>query len=55
MTAKTTNTLDAVEMSRRLREQTGARLATMTQLERMTLLNAHISAKPMAKRRVARA
>jgi len=55
MTAKTTNSLDAVEMSRRLREQTGARLAAMTQAERMALLNAHIGTKPMAKRLAARA
>lgn len=55
MTAKTTNSLGAVEMSRRLRVQTGARLAAMTQAERMALLNAHIGTKPMAKRRSARA
>ena len=55
MTAKITNSLDAVEMSRRLREQTGVRLAAMTQAERMALLNAHIGAKPTAKRRSARA
>ena len=54
MTAKTTNLLDALEMSRRLREQTGARLAAMTRAERMALLNAHIHVKPTAKHRTAR-
>ena len=37
-----TKTFDAVEMSRRLREQTGRKLAAMTRAQRLALLNAHI-------------
>ena len=37
-----TKTFDAVEMSRRLREQTGRKLAALTREQRLALLNAHI-------------
>ena len=37
-----TKTFDAVEMSRRLREQTGRKLAALTREQRLAMLNAHI-------------
>jgi hypothetical protein len=37
-----TKTFDAVEMSRRLREQTSRKLAGLSRDERLTLLNRHI-------------
>jgi hypothetical protein len=44
MPATMTKTFDAVEMSRRLREQTGRKLAALTREQRMALLNGHIHA-----------
>ncbi len=37
-----TKAFDAVEMSRRLREQTSRKLAALTREQRLALLNAHI-------------
>lgn len=37
-----TKTFDAVEMSRKLREQTSRKLAALTREQRLALLNAHI-------------
>jgi len=37
-----TKTFDAVEMSRRLREQTSRKLAALTREQRLALLNGHI-------------
>jgi uncharacterized protein YbbK (DUF523 family) len=37
-----TKTFDAVEMSRRLREQTSRKLAGLSRDERLTLLNRHV-------------
>lgn len=42
MPAPMTKTFDAVEMSRRLRVETGRKLASLTREQRMALLNAHI-------------
>lgn len=39
-----TKTFDAVEMSRRLREETSRKLATLTRQQRIALLNAHLRA-----------
>ena len=45
--AETTNkTFDAVEMSRRLREQTSRKLAALTREQRIALLNAHLLPAP---------
>jgi hypothetical protein len=44
-----TRIFDAVEMSRRLRERTGRKLAALTREQRLALLNAHI--RPANKRR----
>jgi len=40
-----TKTFDAVEMSRRLREQTGRKLAALTREQRLALRNAHDARK----------
>jgi hypothetical protein len=37
-----TKTFDAVEMSRRLREETGRKLAGPTREQRLALLNSHL-------------
>lgn len=37
-----TKTFDALEMSRRLREQTSHKLASLTREQRLALLNTHI-------------
>jgi len=37
-----TKTFDAVEMSRRLREETGRKLAGLTREQRLALLNSHL-------------
>ena len=42
MPALMTKTFDAVEMSRRLRVETGRKLATLSLAQRMALLNGHI-------------
>jgi len=42
MATPTTKTFDAVEMSRRLREDTSRKLAALTRAERLALLNAHL-------------
>ena len=42
MTATTPKTFDAVEMSRRLREETSRKLAALTRRQRIALLNAHL-------------
>jgi hypothetical protein len=39
-------TFDAVEMSRRLREQTSHDLASLTAEQRITLLNSHLGRNP---------
>ena len=44
MPASQTKSFDAVEMSRRLREGTSRKLATLNREERIALLNAHIRA-----------
>jgi len=46
----TTKTFDAVEMSRRLREQTSRKLAGLTREQRLALLNGHIRITPQASR-----
>ena len=46
MAETTTKTFDAVEMSRRLREQTSRKLAALTREERIALLNAHLHPVP---------
>jgi len=43
-----TKTFDAVEMSRRLREQTSRKLAGLTREQRLALLNGHIRATSKA-------
>ncbi|GDY23809.1 hypothetical protein LBMAG56_51560 [Verrucomicrobiota bacterium] len=43
-----TKTFDAVEMSRRLREATGRKLAPLTREQRLALLNAHL--RPRVRR-----
>ncbi len=42
MATPTTKTFDAVEMSRRLREETGRKLAGLTREQRLALLNSHL-------------
>jgi len=42
MATPKTKTFDAVEMSRRLREETGRKLAGLTREEKLTLLNSHL-------------
>ena len=42
MTATPTKTFDAMEMSRRLREETSRKLTTFTHQQRIALLNAHL-------------
>ena len=42
MATTTNKTFDAVEMSRRLREETSRKLAAMTREQRMALLNAQL-------------
>ena len=42
MATPTPKTFDAVEMSRRLREDTSRKLATLTRAQRLALLNAHL-------------
>ena len=42
MGTATTKTFDAVGMSRRLREDTGRKLARLTRKERLAVLNAHL-------------
>ena len=49
MAKTTTKTFDAVEMSRRLREQTSRKLAALTREERRALLNAHLRSAPRAE------
>ena len=49
----TTKTFDAVEMSRRLREETSRKLATLTREQRLALLNAHLDPHPARRRRCA--
>ena len=49
MPATKTKTFDAVEMSRRLREQTGRKLAALTREQRLALLNGHIRAAGSAQ------
>ena len=44
MPATKMKTFDAVEMSRRLREQTSRKLAALTREQRLALLNGHIRA-----------
>lgn len=44
MPTPTTKTFDAVQMSRRLREQTSRKLAALTREQRLALLNGHIHA-----------
>ena len=46
MATPTTKTFDAVEMSRRLREDTSRKLATLTRAQRLALLNAHLRSIP---------
>lgn len=46
MATPTTKTFDAVEMSRRLREDTSRRLAAIPRAERIARLNAHIRPAP---------
>ena len=43
-TPMTKKTFDAVEMSRKLREQTSRKLAALTREQRLALLNGHIHA-----------
>lgn len=43
----TPKTFDAVEMSRRLREETGRKLAELTREQRLALLNSHLRASPV--------
>ena len=47
MATPTTKTFDAVEMSRRLREDTSRKLATLTRAQRLALLNAHLRSTSM--------
>ena len=49
MAAATTRTFDAVEMSRRLREETSRKLAALTREQRLALLNAHLRPVPRAE------
>ena len=42
MATPKTKTFDAVEMSRRLREETGRKLAGLTREQRLALLNSHL-------------
>jgi hypothetical protein len=42
MATSKTKTFDAVEMSRRLREETGRKLAGLTREQRLALLNSHL-------------
>jgi len=42
VTTTPTKTFDEVEMSRRLREETSRKLATLTRQQRIALLNAHL-------------
>jgi hypothetical protein len=42
MATPTNKTFDAVEMSRRLREETSRQLAALTPAERIALLNSHL-------------
>ena len=46
MATKPTKTFDAVEMSRRLREQTSRKLAALNREQRLALLNAHLRPAP---------
>ena len=46
--ATTTKTFDALEMSRRLREETSRKLATLTREQRLAILNAHLRSTPSA-------
>ncbi len=43
-----TKTFDAVEMSRRLREETGRKLAGLTREQRLALLNSHLRLSAVA-------
>ena len=49
MATTTTKTFDAVEMSRRLREETSRKLAALTREQRLALLNAHLRPAPPAE------
>jgi hypothetical protein len=42
MATPKTKTFDAVEMSRRLREETSRKLAELTREQRLALLNSHL-------------
>lgn len=42
MATTSNKSFDAVEMSRRLREETSRHLATLTSAERIALLNSHL-------------
>ncbi len=46
--ATTNKTFDAVEMSRRLREETSRKLAALTRAQRLAILNAHLRPAPSA-------
>lgn len=43
MATTTNKTFDAVEMSRRLREETSRQLAALSPAERIALINSHLS------------
>jgi hypothetical protein len=47
--ATKTKTFDAVEMSRRLREETSRLLATMSRQEKINFLNRHLKRFPPAR------
>jgi hypothetical protein len=42
MASPKTKTFDALQMSRRLREETGRKLAAMTREQRLAVLNSHL-------------
>ena len=48
MATPKTKTFDAVEMSRRLREETGRKLAGLTREQGLALLNSHLRAPAAA-------
>ena len=50
MATTSNKTFDAVEMSRRLREETSRHLASLTAEQRVALLNSHVRQDPIARK-----